>query len=115
VERGQKFPREIRLRRRGDYLRVQRDGRKVHSAHFLALGVSTPGQPTRLGITVSRKVGDAVRRNRVKRLLREAFRLHREIFPTEMELVLIAKTGAPELGLPELCEELRVAFRRSRR
>lgn len=50
--------------------------------------------PARLGLTVSQKVGNAVRRNRVKRLLREVFRRERALFPRGAELVVIAKAGA---------------------
>lgn len=49
----------------------------------------------RIGITVSRQVGNAVRRNRIKRLVREAFRKHRSLLPSACDLVVIAKTGCP--------------------
>lgn len=49
---------------------------------------------TKLGLTVSQKVGCAVRRNRVKRLLREVFRQERALFPRGAEVVVIAKAGA---------------------
>jgi ribonuclease P protein component len=50
--------------------------------------------PARLGLTVSQKVGGAVRRNRVKRLVREVFRRERALFPRGAEVVVIAKAGA---------------------
>jgi ribonuclease P protein component len=52
-----------------------------------------PEAPARLGLTVSQKVGNAVRRNRVKRLVREVFRRERALFPRGAELVVIAKAG----------------------
>lgn len=48
---------------------------------------------TRLGLTVSRQVGNAVRRNRVKRLVREVFRQHRELFPEQADVVVVAKNA----------------------
>jgi ribonuclease P protein component len=60
----------------------------------------------RLGLTVSQKVGCAVRRNRVKRLVREVFRLHRELFPSPADIVVIAKTGCPAASFAEVHKEL---------
>jgi ribonuclease P protein component len=60
----------------------------------------------RIGITVSRQVGNAVRRNRIKRLLREAFRQQRALFPRGSDLVVIAKTGCRADSLAEVSAEL---------
>jgi ribonuclease P protein component len=49
-------------------------------------------------VTVTKKVAGAVGRNRVKRVLREVFRRNRHLFPEGCDVVIIAKTGAPELG-----------------
>ena len=57
-----------------------------------------PLPPRRLGITVTRKVGNAVERNRVKRLVREVFRRHKDAFPAHGEIVVVARTGAPGLA-----------------
>jgi len=56
----------------------------------------------RLGLTVSKKVGNSPERSRVKRLLREWFRLHRHELKRPWDLVLIARAGAPELGLADV-------------
>ncbi len=63
-------------------------------------------EPSRLGLAVSRKVGKAHERNRVKRLVREYFRLHRGRFHRAVDCVVIARRGAAQLGWPEVCKEL---------
>ena len=84
--------------RRADFLRVGRRGRKLTSRYFLVLVNSRPddGGP-RLGITVTRRVGKAVRRNRIKRLVREWFQTRRQEFGA-CDLNVIAKRGIPEGG-----------------
>ena len=88
------FPKHARLRKRHDYLRVQQVGRRQHTEHFVVLCASGSGANSRVGVTVSTRVGDAVVRNRVKRLLREVLRtVWRRIEPPT-DIVVIAKPGA---------------------
>jgi ribonuclease P protein component len=60
----------------------------------------------RLGVTVSSRIGDSVRRNHVKRRVRECFRLRRRELAPGHDVVVIAKTGAPELSSAEIAAEL---------
>ncbi len=61
---------------------------------------------TRLGLTVSRKTGNAVKRNRVKRLIREFFRLNDTYFPQGYDIVIAAKKDASYLDLQKIKSEL---------
>lgn len=98
------FPARLRLKQRREFLRVQRGGRKHHVRHFIVFvspRLSTNGDhasgeppPTRLGITVTRKIGNAVARNRIKRLVREVFRRHRQALPAGLDVVWVAKQQA---------------------
>ncbi|MFW5924755.1 MAG: ribonuclease P protein component [Myxococcota bacterium] len=100
------FPKSLRLRRRGEFRRVQSRGRRIHTPHFLIILHPRPDGGQKLGITVTKKVGTAVQRNRVKRLVREVFRHHRRRFPADAEVVVIAKRDAPTLGQREVAGEL---------
>jgi ribonuclease P protein component len=90
---------QMRLRRRAEFLAVQAGGTKLHGRHVLAIakrrGNDAPGEDGRgrLGLTVTKKVGNAVVRNRIRRLLREWMRLHGWV-PAGWDLVLVAKDSA---------------------
>ena len=86
----------MRLRRSEDYRKVQTQGRKVRQASLLVLYLPGEADQSRFGITVSRKVGNAVVRNRVKRWLREAIRRERQGAHGRWDVVFIAHPSAAE-------------------
>ena len=100
------FPREARLRKRKEYVRIQRGRRGKRSDHFVVL--VAPGLTTqaRLGVTVSRRIGSAVTRNRVKRRVREFFRLIRGTLQPAQDIVIIARAGAEKLSFKDVADEL---------
>jgi len=102
---GEGFPKAVRVRCRREYLALGRTGRRCHAMHFTVLARPHPGW-SRLGVTVSRKIGGAVTRNRVKRRIREAFRRHPQHLLPDHDLVVIAKPGAEDLPLGEIVREL---------
>ena len=104
--RERSYPKAARIRRRREYLRLQRDGRRRHTAHLVLIHRPNVGPLSRLGVTVSKRVGNAVVRNRVKRLLREVFRRHRLKIQPSRDLVVIAKPGAETLTYAQAATEL---------
>ena len=93
------------LRRPADFRRVYERRRSVSDARLIVYA-SPNGLPhLRLGLSVSKKVGGAVQRNRLRRLFREAFRLTRHQMPTGLDLVLIPRSPE-EPPLAELVESL---------
>lgn len=95
-----------RLRKRGEYLDLRRYGKKRHCGAFIVIYKKTDDGPTRLGLTVSRKVGGAVQRNRVKRLVREFFRINYKRIGHGMDISIIAKRGSPSLSYEEVSRQL---------
>lgn len=96
-----------RLKRREDFKRTQDGGRKHHSKHFLVIVLERGDDgPPRIGITVTKKIGNAPERNRVKRLVREVFRRERARFPAGCDVVFIARDGAPALGYEDVLAEI---------
>ena len=87
--RDQSFPRGHRILRKADFDRIIRRGVRASDARLrLRVLGRDPGEPTRLGITVGRKAGNAVARNRVRRRLREAFRLRHADLPEGIDIVV---------------------------
>jgi ribonuclease P protein component len=100
-----RFTKAVRLRQRQDFLRAQAQGKRLHTRHFgVTLAPMAEGHP-RLGLVVTRRLGKAVQRNRVKRLLREFFRRHQTGLPA-FDLVIMGKKGAQALSYHQVEEEL---------
>jgi len=101
------FPKEARLTRRSDFLLLGRRGRKFFTPHFIIIRRDNDHLGKRLGVTVSSKVGNAVVRNRVKRMLREFFRRGQENFRPDQDTVVIARKGAGDMSYMAVTAELR--------
>lgn len=100
------FPKSARLRKRPEFLHISRTGRKVHSPNFIIIIRTNERGESRLGVTVSAKVGNAVARNRIKRLVREVFRLRRREWASTSDIVVIARKGAAVLTSKMMRKEI---------
>jgi ribonuclease P protein component len=115
----QSFPAHFRIRRGVDFQRVYRRKLIASDDCLVLYGCENGLEHPRLGLSVSRKVGGAVERNRWKRLLREAFRLSRAELPGGLDLVVVPRAGVvPELArltatLPALAARLGRKARRA--
>ena len=108
---GQKFPKAKRIRKRGEFLTLQRVGRRRTGTRFVVITAPCEGAVSRLGITTSRRVGGAVVRNRIKRLVREFFRRHQDRIRPPRDVLVIARPGAAEAAYAEVKQELGTALR----
>jgi ribonuclease P protein component len=101
------LPRTQRIRKRHEFVRIQDSPSRVGTPHLLLLLAAQPADaPPRLGVVASRKVGPAVARNRAKRLVREAFRLHQHLVPRGVDVVVIVRPGTHLLGLADVAGEI---------
>lgn len=108
------LPKAHRLTRSGDYARVRRDGHsKAHPLLILSTATNG-GEATRVGLAVGKKVGTSVRRNRAKRLLREAARARLDDLPPGYDVVLIARPALAGARLIDVLAALDALLRRAR-
>jgi ribonuclease P protein component len=87
------LPKNHLLRTTGDFQRVYQTGRRFRGDGFAVIFLPNSLEYSRLGISVQKKAGNAVRRNRIKRLIREVFRLHRDLFPPVTDVVIAVRPG----------------------
>jgi len=92
------FKKEDRILKRAEFLELTRSGRKLQNDCFIAFFKSGRFDSPRLGITVTRKVAKAAQRNRIKRLVREYFRLNRQHLNQNWDINIVAKKKATDLS-----------------
>ena len=109
---GLGFGRDRRLRTRTEFDRVFRKGTRIEGRLFVMIGLPNDRPEHRLGLAVSRKVGGATVRNRVRRLLRESFRKLDAADGRGFDLVVVARTEIVGRKQAEVDRELRDRIRR---
>ena len=104
------FTRENKLLKRFDFVRLSKTGVKIKSQLFIAAFHNGQFEKTRLGITVTRSVGCAVTRNRIKRLTREYFRLNKHKIIGNWDINIIAKKKASTASAAQTFSSLENLF-----
>ncbi len=109
------LPNSIRLKSPSEFARVYAVRQRAGDPHLLVFAAPNGLEWSRFGVSVSKKHGNAVRRARLKRLLREAYRLSRPELPVGLDFILIPRQDSPA-GLDEFRQSLvRLAKKLARR
>ncbi|MEZ4753910.1 MAG: ribonuclease P protein component [Bdellovibrionota bacterium] len=92
------LPATSRIKKRTEFLHIQNTGKKLFSRHFLIIAKESTSNQSRIGITISKKVDKrATRRNRIKRRIKEIFRLNQHRFHKNFDIVIIARKNAGKI------------------
>jgi ribonuclease P protein component len=102
----EKFPHEEGLRGKRNFDRVYEDGSVYRTEHIVLFCLREAVEGRRAGFVTSKRLGKAVRRNRIRRRLREAYRKFRAGLPERVHLVFVARSGVAELEWERLLGEM---------
>jgi len=92
------FKKKDKILKRREFLQLKRCGKKIQDRNFIVIYSDGRFEKNRIGITVSKKIGNAVKRNKIKRLIREHFRVNRDKIAEFMDINVIAKKKAGEIS-----------------
>jgi len=108
------FNRAMRIRQSREFARARQEGRRVVHGCLIANWLRLPASAsTRLGVVTSSRIGGAVVRNRARRLLREAFRLHQHDLSQPVDLVLVARPSIAGKDFAEVEKDFLNSLRRT--
>ncbi len=102
----QSFGKHERVRKRKDYSRIYKNGARLYSENLLVILLANDKGTRRLGVTVGKRIGNSVKRNRIKRLLREFFRLHKDSLPAGRDIVITVRKDLSAHSLQDITQEL---------
>ena len=94
------------LKKNSDFQLVFKNGKSKANRNFIMYILKNGSDKNFLGISVSKKVGNSVIRHRIKRLLKESYRLHENMFNSGLNIVIIARKGADELDYHQTSRSL---------
>lgn len=106
------LPKDARLLKRSQFLTLSKKGEKVHTDYFIAIVLKGNAKNNRLGITVSKKAGNAVKRNRIKRIIREYFRHRKQIITGPMDINIVARKSLTTLSNEQINKKLDNLFKK---
>jgi ribonuclease P protein component len=104
--RGNRFPREARLVRSGEFDAVYRAGKRRSSSHFTVFFRANELPQSRFGFSIKKALGGAVARNRIRRRLREVVRCHRLEIPAGWDIVIHPKSSVARAEFAALTADL---------
>lgn len=90
------------LKRNSDFQFVYKKGKSYANKYLIMYVIENNQETNRVGISVSKKVGNSVIRHRVKRLIKESYRLQEKIFNSGLDIVVIARNSASDISYKEM-------------
>ena len=94
------------LKRNSDFQRVYREGKSYANRYLVLYVLQNQTERNRLGISVSKKVGNSVVRHRMARLIRESYRLHEDMFNSGLDMVVVTRKNAVNCSCQEIASAL---------
>ncbi|MEK6589968.1 MAG: ribonuclease P protein component [Nitrospinota bacterium] len=99
---SESFNKKERLLKKWEYQKVFDKGWRINKRFFIIYGIRKVQGFTRIGISVPKRVGSAIKRNKIKRLIREVFRRNKDRFIQSHDIVIVAKDGAEGLSFKDI-------------
>jgi ribonuclease P protein component len=107
------FPRSRRLQKPYEFKRIYEAGRRVANRYLTVYTCPTQGRRGKVGIVAGKRLGKAVKRNRIRRALKEIVRLNQHELLDQADLIIIAKSPALDLPHHKLADQLFQLLRKS--
>jgi ribonuclease P protein component len=101
-----------RILKRREYIALSKTGQRIQNEHFIVIFSPNQHGRSRIGVTVTKKVGSAVKRNRIKRFVREYFRLNRHNLAGNWDINLIARRQTVDFSAEQMHRSLKNIFER---
>lgn len=102
----------VSLKKNYEFVRIYKKGRFFAGRYLVIYTMKNPFSANRLGITVNKKVGKSVKRNRVKRLIRESYRMYEEFVPEGLDIIFVARNVQSEFGYDEIHREMKFLLKK---
>lgn len=100
------------LKKNYEFVRIYKKGRFFAGKYIVIYVMKNRYNINRLGITVNKKVGKSVRRNRIKRLIRESYRFYEEFIPEGIDMVFVARSVETEVGFADIRKEMKFLLKK---
>lgn len=102
----------VSLKRNNDFVRIYKRGTFFPGKYIVIYTMKNSAGMNRLGITVGKKIGKSVRRNRVKRLIRESYRYYEPYIPDGLDIVFVARHTDKPCGFDEIRKEMKFLLKK---